>query len=217
MIETLGTTLPLRNVTGRTYLLVAAILGTFALFVLAWAYPTFPGDESTLLRFQTLRTGWLDDTAKGLADFGVVWVFLPVIGVLMAFLFLTRRYADAAMVFAGLFVIGIGNGLKVVVDRPRPDYQIFEPFQSSLSFPSGHSLLAVILGGLLIYLTESLVKPVRVRRAIQAGLVLVVIAMGASRVYMGVHWPSDVIGSYAFGLLALFGLIGLRNAVSSAP
>ena len=217
MIETIGTTRPLRNLTGRTYLLVAAILGTFALFVLAWAYPTFPGDESVLLRFQSFRTGWLDEIAKVLADFGVVWVFLPVIGVLMGFLLLTSRFADAAMVFAGLFVIGIGNGLKMVVARPRPDYQIFDPFQSSLSFPSGHSLLAVILGGLLIYLIESWVKPVMLRRAIQAGLVLIVIAMGASRVYIGVHWPSDVIGSYTFGILALVGLVGLRNAVSSAP
>ncbi|MBC8279988.1 MAG: phosphatase PAP2 family protein, partial [Chloroflexi bacterium] len=192
-------------------------MGTFALYILAWAYPTFPGDESTLVRFQSLRTGWLDDIAKGLADFGVVWVFLPLIGVLTAFLLLTRRFADAAMVFAGLFVIGIGNALKVAVDRPRPDYQIFAPFQSSLSFPSGHSLLAVILGGLLIYLIESWVKPVMVRRAIQAGLVLVVIALGASRGYMGVHWPSDGIGSYAFGILALVGVVGPRNAGSSAP
>ena len=55
-----------------------------------------------------------------------------------------------------------------------------------------------------------------VRRAIQVALVLMVIAMGASRVYMGVHWPSDVIGSYVFGILALVSLVGLRNSVSPA-
>ena len=64
------------------------------------------------------------------------------------------------MVFVGLALIGMGNWIKVLVGRPRPDYQIFDPMESSLSFPSGHSLLAVILGGLLIYLTESMVKPV---------------------------------------------------------
>ena len=217
MIETIVTGALFRNVTGRTYLLAVAILGTCALFILAWAYPSFPGDEGVLLRFQSLRTSWLDDIAQVLVDFGEVWVFSPAVGLLMLFMLMTRRFADATMVVAGLFAIAVGYGLKLVVDRPRPDYQIFEPIQSSLSFPSGHSLLAVILGGLLIYLVESWVKLVIVRRVIQVSLVLTVIAMGASRVYMGVHWPSDVIGSYVFGILALVGLIGLRNAVSPDP
>lgn len=216
MIETLGSNLPLRNVTGRNYILLAALLGTLTLYILAWAYPTFPGDESLLLRFQSLRAGWLDETAKGFGNFGLVSVFVPVAVFLMAFLLMSRRYADVAMVFAGLAVIGLGNWLKIIVDRPRPDHQIFDPVQSSLSFPSGHSLLAVILGGLLIYLVQTSVKPVLLRRTIQIGIVLVVVAMGASRVYMGVHWPSDVIGAYVFGVLAVIGLVGLRNTVASA-
>ena len=204
-----------RNITGKTWLLIAGVLATICLFILAWAYPTFPGDENVLLRFQSLRSGWLDEIAKGFDNFGIVSVIMPAAGFLMALLFVTRRYADMVMVFAGLVLIGMGNWIKVLVDRPRPDYQIFDPIESSLSFPSGHSLLAVILGGLLIYLTESMVKPVLLRRVIQIGLIVVVVVMGASRVYMGVHWPSDVIGSCVFGLLVLVGLIGLRNAVAS--
>jgi len=204
-----------RNITGKTWLLIAGVLGTICLFFLAWAYPTFPGDENVLLRFQSLRSGWLDAIAKGFDNFGVVSVIMPATAFLMALLLVARRYADVVMVFAGLVLIGMGNWIKVLVGRPRPDYQIFDPIESSLSFPSGHSLLAVILGGLLIYLTESMVKPVLLRRVIQIGLIVVVVVMGASRVYMGVHWPSDVIGSCVFGLLVLVGLIGLRNAVAS--
>jgi undecaprenyl-diphosphatase len=121
------------------------------------------------------------------------------------------------MLFVSLMIIGAGNALKLIVDRPRPDHQIFEPVQSSLSFPSGHSLLAIILGGVLIYLVGLWVKSILARRIIQAALILVIIGMGMSRVYMGVHWPSDVIGSYMSGLLALVALIGLRNAVASDP
>jgi len=55
------------------------------------------------------------------------------------------------------------------------------------------------------------------RRAVQVGLILVVAAMGASRVYLGVHWPSDVIGSYVLGVLALVGLVWLRNNLATAP
>ena len=167
------------------------------------------------MRFQALRSGWLDDTAIWFANLGLLSVFMPAAAVLMGCLVLARRYADAAMVFGGLAVIGIGHGLKIIVDRPRPEYQIVDPLQSGLSFPSGHSLLAVILGGVLVYLVGLWVKPLLLRRAIQAILIMIVIGMGASRVYLGVHWPSDVIGSYVLGAMALVGLIGLRNAVAT--
>ena len=108
-------------------------------------------------------------------------------------------------------IVGLGNRLKLLVDRPRPDYQIIEPFASGLSFPSGHSLLAVILGGMFVYLVGQWVRPILPRRAIQVGLILVVVGMGASRVYLGVHWPSDVIGSYVLGVLSLVALVWLRN------
>lgn len=207
---------PFRGASGKTYLLTLGLLAILALYSLAWAYPTFPGDEGALVRFQALRTGWLDDTAMWFANLGLVWVFLPAVAVLIACLVLARRYADTAMVFGGLVVIGIGNALKLLIDRPRPDYQIIDPIASGLSFPSGHSLLAVMLGGVLVYLIERWIKPLLLRRAIQAALVIVVMGMGASRVYLGVHWPSDVIGSYVLGVVALVGLIGLRNAVATA-
>ncbi len=203
------------GLTGKSCLLIAGMLGTLALYILAWAYPTFPGDEGAILRFQALRTDWLDSTAVGFANLGLFWVFLPAAAVLVGCLLLVRRYADVAMIVAGMAVIGIGNGLKLLVDRPRPEYHLFDPVQSSLSFPSGHTLLAVIMGGVLVYLVGRWVNPLALRRAIQVGLILTVMAMGTSRVYLGVHWPSDVIGAYMFGAMALVGLIGLRNAVAS--
>ena len=191
-------------------------MGAVALYLLAWAYPTFPGDEWALLKFQSLRADWLDSVALAFANMGLVWVFVPAFLFLIGFLAFVRRYADGAMVFGGMAVIGIGYALKPLVDRPRPDHQLFDAVQSSFSFPSGHSLLGVMMVGILAYLAEGWVKPLALRRAIQLGLFLVAIAMGASRVYLGVHWPSDVIGSYVFGLLALVALIGLRNAAASA-
>lgn len=204
------------GVSGQSCLLIAGVLGTLTLYILAWAYPTFPGDEGALLRLQALRTDWLDRTAVGFANLGLFWVFVPAAMILVGCLFLARCYADAAMVTAGMVVIGIGYGLKLVVDRPRPEYHLFDSVQSNLSFPSGHTLLAVVMGGVLVYLVGRWVKPLALRRAIQIGLTLTVIAMGASRVYLGVHWPSDVIGSYVFGVMALVGLIRLRNALASA-
>ena len=142
-------------------------------------------------------------------------MFLPVIGILAVAMLLSRRHSDAFMIFAGLAVIGLGNGFKELIGRARPDYHILGPDPTSLSFPSGHTLLAVVLGGIIVFLVNGMVKPPRLRQGIQAAVILMVLAMGASRVYMGVHWPSDVIGSFVFGGLALVMLVALRNALAS--
>ena len=139
-----------------------------------------------------MRNDWLDDMAIWLANLGLVWDFLSASVAVLTGLTLTRRYAGGAMLIGGLAVIGTGDGLKIIVDRPRPDYVLLEPLPSNLSFPCGHSLLAVIVGGVLVYLVGLWVKPLLLRRSLQAGLVLVVISMGAFRVYLGPHWPSDV-------------------------
>lgn len=135
-----------------------------------------------------MRNDWLDDMAIWLANLGLVWDFLSASVAVLTGLTLTRRYADAAMLMGGLAVIETGDGLKVIVDRPRPGYALLKSLPSNLSFPSGHSLLAVIVGGVLVYLVGLWVKPLLLRRALQAGLVLVVIG----RAYLGLHWPSDV-------------------------
>ena len=111
---------------------------------------------------------------------------------------------SGAPIFAGLL-------LKEVVGRARPEYLIAGSEPSSMSFPSGHSLFAMVFGGLLIILIGELVKSTPVRRLLQFGLVLMILAIGASRVYLGLHWPSDVLGGYLFGGLALLGLIFVRN------
>ena len=214
-MQTIAKSYNIPCVSNRLCLLAVGVLGTMALYILAWAYPTFPGDEGAIVKFQALRTEWLDSTAVTFANMGLFWVFVPVTVILIGCLILTRRYADSAMIVAAGLVIGIGNGLKLVVDRPRPDYQMVGQMQSDLSFPSGHTLLAVIMGGVLVYLVGLWVKPVLVRRAVQVTIITAVLTMGASRVYLGVHWPSDVIGAYVFGAMALIGLIGLRNAMAS--
>ena len=118
------------------------------------------------MRLQALRSGFLDDMAIWFANLGLLWVFIPAGVALMACLALARRYADVVMIISGLVVIGIGHGLKTLVDRPPSDYYLVETLPSGLSFPSGHSLLAVMMSGVLIYLVDLWVRPLLLRRAI---------------------------------------------------
>jgi len=113
-----------------------------------------------------MRNDWLDDMAIWLANLGLVWDFLSASVAVLTGLTLTRRYADAAMLMGGLAVIETGDGLKVIVDRPRPGYALLKSLPSNLSFPSGHSLLTVIVGGVLGYLVGLWVKPLLLRRSL---------------------------------------------------
>jgi membrane-associated phospholipid phosphatase len=126
-------------------------------------------------------------------------------------LLLLRHRIDALIIFLGVIFIAAGNALKLAVGRPRPEYLLVDSVPASLSFPSGHALFAVIFGGFLIYLVGELVQPRLVRWGLQTGLALLVLAVGASRVYLGFHWPSDVVGGYMFGAVTLLELVWLRN------
>ena len=86
---------------------------------------------------------------------------------------------------------------------------------SGLSFPSGHSLYALLFGGVLIVLANDLIRPLWIRRWVQLLLAALVLAIGISRIYLGVHWPSDVIGAFLFAGVSLVVILTLRNALVS--
>jgi len=195
----------------RPCCLAGGLLLTLTIFLLAWSFATFPGDQEALERIQDNQTGWLDAAASGVTRLG----WMPVSTVLMATtvvgLFVMRRRADALVVALSGIPIGAGILLKDVIGRARPEYFLSNSAPSSFSFPSGHSLFAMLFGGLLIVLVEELPVSTPIRRSLQMVLALLILGVGASRVYLGVHWPSDVVGGYLFGILALLGLVWLRN------
>ena len=187
----------------------AVLLFTFALSVLARVYSSLPGDEWLLVRIQELQTDWLDSLALALAWIGdVPLAGVPVVLVVVLLLVL-RRHTDALIVAISLAPLLGLHALKEFIGRSRPDYLLLGPKPESLGFPSGHSAYAFIFGGVLIYLVGQLVPAPAFRRWLQAGLVALILAMGASRVYLGVHWPSDVIGGYLYGITVLLGVVAV--------
>lgn len=101
------------------------------------------------------------------------------------------------IVFAGCLLNGV---LKSLFQRHRPQFQ--NPFvtEASWSFPSGHAMGSLIGYGLLAYLLWSAVPRPRMRLALAIGTALLVSAIGFSRMYLGAHYFSDVIGGYAAGI-----------------
>ena len=121
------------------------------------------------------------------------------------------------MIIISSFGITIfGMGLKELVGRPRPDPHIITQIGTYLSldsFPSGHVLYAMGLYGFLLFLVFSQFKKTILRYILLLLIILILILMGVSRIYLGAHWFSDVLGSYLMGLLWLLLMVYLYKIV----
>lgn len=158
------------------------------------------GLEPALMeQMATVRANWpqLTRLAAILTTLGSAPATLAVAGAGSLWLLLNRA-PGRALLLAGSVLVErlLVDGLKEWTGRPRPPLD-FLPH--SLAFPSGHSANSMTA----FVATALLACPPRYRRvAIGAGLVLTLI-VGLTRVFLGVHWPSDVIGGWSFGLLAV--------------
>ena len=127
-------------------------------------------------------------------------------------LFLLRRWSY----LRSLLVFVIGGELfvwiiKNIIDRPRPPLAEALVTETSYSFPSGHSFIAVAFYGLIVFfLFDSLKKKSLKIISLILGIILVIL-IGASRIYLGAHWPSDVLASYTSGLAWLTIIITITH------
>ncbi|WNG33111.1 phosphatase PAP2 family protein [Archangium minus] len=144
---------------------------------------------------------WLAEAARDVTALGSVSVLTLVVGAVGGFLILVRRWRTLALVVGSTLGGAVVNALlKSLFSRPRPTVVPHLTSVLTESFPSGHAMLSAIvyltLGALLAQLVE--------RRWLQAYLVGVALTLtlliGLTRVYLGVHYPTDVLGGWMAGL-----------------
>jgi membrane-associated phospholipid phosphatase len=102
--------------------------------------------------------------------------------------------------------------LKAIFERPRPSFEDPVATAGWFSFPSGHALSSLALYGALAYLFARDLRSAHARFALLGGTVLLVAAIGFSRLYLGVHYLTDVLAGYSAGLAWLLLAIGLLYA-----
>jgi undecaprenyl-diphosphatase len=135
--------------------------------------------------------------AIGLTQLGGAPGMVAILGVALA-AWVTARQWRAAVSLA-LIVLGgriAVELLKLAIDRPRPHFEPYPVHVASLSFPSGHAA-----NSMMTFLAMALIAPPeKHRREMIAAAVLGSLAIGSTRPFLGVHWPSDVIGGWAFAI-----------------
>ena len=160
-----------------------------------------PGDETARDVVVDLRADWLTDVSKVVTDLGAFPVVL-VLGAVSAIALAVRgRWGEMAVLVAGLAIIFVAvHVMKAAVDRPRPAGGLISVAGSS--FPSAHAAYSTI------YVWLAVTVLVRIRPGLSRGTALILgglvltAAVGLSRVYLGVHYLSDVSAGWALGVSA---------------
>ncbi len=163
--------------------------------------------DSPILTFiASHRAGWLTTAMRSISLLGrgpVLALVVVVAG--LAFRRLRHRWEPLvilAVASAGAKLLSLG--VKVVVARPRPPAVLMAAAAHGYGFPSGHATQSALYGA-LAFLVGEMLPQWQAKVRVWVGAVMVAFLLGASRVYLGVHWPTDVLGGWALaaGWLAI--------------
>jgi undecaprenyl-diphosphatase len=166
-----------------------------------------PGDLNNPVGSKNVEEAVRDITALG----GTTLVMVVSVVAVLSFLFHKKRIHALVMAAVVLAAWASSAATKALYARPRPDLVPHEAYVYSASFPSGHSTMAAAAFLTLAMLVASL-EPRRRSKALAYALAgFVIVGVGVSRVYLGVHWPSDVLAGWCLGAAwALAGWLALR-------
>ena len=152
---------------------------------------------------------WLTDVMSGLSWIGSPIFLVPAITLAVGFMWRQRLKDDAVLVAAAaLGGVALDEVMKLHFKRLRPDLPWAFVHEHSFSFPSGHSVMAMVLYGVIVYKTQDKLQGKWAKAALMVGAFLMVVGIGVSRVYLGVHYPSDVVGGYFVGAVWIGAVIG---------
>lgn len=190
---------------------IAAVL-TFALLLLALsrdsrAVAAFDSAVGAVVR--GMRADGLTPWVVRATDLGSADVAIPLAVVAVVIALVARKWAAAVLIAATLGLgYALNSGVQELVRRTRPPQGgALIPLPTTFSFPSGHTVTSLLIYGVLALLLWRALPYLWARVAAVGGLTLIIVTVGLSRVYLGVHWPTDVVGAWLLGgaWLALLG------------
>jgi len=189
------------------YVGILAALGLFGLLGMAvyLHYPPFPVDLNVAHAIQSLP--WPPGfyylmRAESWPGDEMVWAATLVLAVFVGLLAFRKWRPAVTLLLAVCLGQMLMFSVKEVVARPRPPEEnrkvYLEPWDTH-SFPSGHTTHYVVFFGFLFFLALGMLRPRMLRWALLGLLGTMVVLVGLARVYLGAHWPTDVLGGYLLG------------------
>lgn len=158
-------------------------------------------DNSIYSAISSLKSNFMTAFFKGVTKFAdeEPLILLAIVGLIV----IKNRRIGASIAVNLASSAFFNHLIKELVQRPRPPMEFRMVEESSFSFPSGHAMTSATFYGLIIYFVFKNVKNKKVRNTICTTLSLLIFLIGISRIYLGVHYASDVLAGFAFGIVYL--------------
>jgi len=199
---------------GRTARLAAlALLGLAVMAFVQIADEVLEGewrwlDEELLLALRTdgqpaepIGPLWVEELVRDVTALGGLGIVVGMTAAVCGYLVISGKRGQALLVLVAVTGgAGVSTLLKALFDRPRPGLVAHGVEAYQASFPSGHSMMAAVVYLTLGVLLARLQGHRRQQVFIMGAAALVVLAVGLSRIYLGVHWPTDVAAGWAAGV-----------------
>ncbi|WP_034892959.1 phosphatase PAP2 family protein [Gillisia sp. Hel_I_29] len=160
------------------------------------------------------RTPSLNKFMQFITNVGDIYGYLILAAVFTLFFYLkfkNWRYVIQMLIVLGMAALS-NSALKQVINRARPDALHLVSVQT-LSYPSGHAMSAIAFYGFMIYLSFVLIKSNWLKYSLIFLFSFLIVAIGISRIYLGVHYPSDIAGGYIAGFIWVVFCITVFNIV----
>ena len=176
---------------------VLAVLAAYITYQVGVVYQTdpLPLDLAVQKAFFSLRGPLLNPlviAVTHLSDTVTIVAFCAILLILP-----NRKKYGLPVSLASLGSLAIYKPMKHIFLRARPDAALHLVKQGGFSFPSGHSVTSVIFYGVLIYLLNRHCKNDKLRKVLTVICCFLALTIGPSRIYVGVHWPTDVLAEYS--------------------
>lgn len=168
--------------------------------------------KSDVIGYQFVSNYLIKDNVTPIMK-GITWCGSAICLILISFLsfFIFKNKKTSIFVWINLISITILNQvLKFILHRPRPiDFRIIE--ESGYSFPSGHSMASMAFYGFLIYLIYKKINNKYLKWGLICFLSILILFIGISRIYLGVHYTSDVLAGFLISVAYLILFISVVN------
>ncbi len=175
---------------------------------------TQPFDEAVLSWLEQSRTAFLDKVMLEITTLGTGVVIIMIVLIASVFLWQTQHKWSVYLLLLSTFGGKLLNTLlKLFYDRPRPSVVEWVTDVHSPSFPSGHAMSSMVVYGTVAYLVGRLDAKRTLRNTTWVIAALVILLIGLSRMYLGVHYPSDVIAGFLAGFAWLLFVVASMRAL----